>query len=240
MSLRPPGTRKWYDERMDGIILIDKPTGMSSFGVVARVRRILSQHAGKKVKVGHTGTLDPFASGLMIIVVGTYCKRASEFSKLDKSYEAVVELGKTSSTGDPEGELVRVSDEKPTDGDIAAAIQAFTGAITQTPPSFSAIKIDGVRAYKLAREGKEVEMPTREVTIHSLTLDSYEYPDLQITASVSSGTYIRTLAADIGESLGTGAYCKALRRTVVGEYAIDNAVQIRDDMAASELPIVAI
>src|SRR5690242_8724517 len=143
-------------DTMDGIILIDKPTGMSSFGVVARVRRILSQAAGKKVKVGHTGTLDPFASGLMIVVVGTYCKRASEFSKLDKTYRAVIELGKTSSTGDPEGEITVVSSDKPTDGDIAAALQAFTGVITQTPPSYSAIKIDGVRAYKLAREGKEV------------------------------------------------------------------------------------
>lgn len=224
---------------MDGIILVDKPTGMSSFGVVARVRRILSQAAGKKVKVGHTGTLDPFASGLMIIVVGSYCKRASEFSKLDKTYQAIVEFGKTSSTGDPEGELAHVSDERPTDGEIAAALQAFTGVITQTPPSFSAIKIDGVRAYKLAREGKEVAMPTREVTIHSLELNSYEYPELEITTSVSSGTYIRTLAADIGESLGVGAYCKALRRTVVGEYAIENAVQLRDDMSAAELPILS-
>jgi len=226
--------------RMDGIILIDKPTGMSSFGVVARVRRILSQAAGKKVKVGHTGTLDPFASGLMIIVVGTYCKRASEFSKLDKTYEAVIELGKTSSTGDPEGDITAISQERPTDGDIAASVQAFTGTITQTPPSYSAIKIDGVRAYKLAREGKEVEMPTREITIHSLELDSYEYPDLTITTHVSSGTYIRTLASDIGESLGTGAYCKELRRTVVGKYSIENAVRLRDDMAADELPILAI
>lgn len=225
---------------MDGIILIDKPVGMSSFGVVARVRRILSQAAGKKIKVGHTGTLDPFASGLMIIVVGTYCKRASEFSKLDKTYEAIIELGKTSSTGDPEGDITSVSDTRPNDGEVAAALQAFTGVITQTPPSYSAIKIDGVRAYKLAREGKEVEMPTREITIHSLELDSYEYPKLAITTHVSSGTYIRTLASDIGESLGTGAYCKELRRTVVGEYSIDNAVLIRDDMIAGELPIVAI
>lgn len=225
---------------MNGIILIDKPTGMSSFGVVARVRRILSQAAGKKVKVGHTGTLDPFASGLMIIVVGSYCKRASEFSKLDKTYEAVVELGKTSSTGDPEGDITVVSDSRPDDGEIAAALQAFTGVIEQTPPSYSAIKIDGVRAYKLAREGKEVEMPTREITIHSLELDSYEYPELNITTHVSSGTYIRTLASDIGESLGTGAYCKELRRTVVGDYSIDNAVQLRDDMGADELPIIAI
>lgn len=208
---------------MNGIFLVDKPADMSSFSVVARVRWLLSQQAGKKVKVGHTGTLDPFATGLMIIVVGEYCKRASEFSKLDKAYEATLQLGSTSSTGDPEGEISSVSDRQPTEDEVRVALQKFTGTITQTPPSYSAIKIGGVRAYKLARAGKEVEMPPRQVTIYELELLEYVYPVVKIRAHVSSGTYIRTLAEDIGRELGVGAYTAALRRTRVGEFDIRDA-----------------
>lgn len=224
---------------MNGILLIDKPAGMSSFGVVARVRWLLSQQAGKKVKVGHTGTLDPFATGLMIVVVGDYCKRAGEFSKLDKSYEATLHLGATSTTGDPEGELSTISDHQPTEDALRAALNTFVGAITQTPPSYSAIKINGVRAYKLARQGKEVEMPTREVMIHELELLGYEYPEAKIRAHVSSGTYIRTLAEDIGAKLGTGAYLTALRRTVVGKYDIRDALPLEqaDEHVADHLKL---
>jgi len=220
---------------MNGIILIDKPAGMSSFGVVGRVRWLLSQKAGKKVKVGHTGTLDPFATGLMIVVVGEYCKRAGEFSKLDKSYEATLCLGQTSSTGDPEGEVTSVSDRKPSEQEVRDALVPFRGVISQTPPSFSAIKIDGVRAYKLARAGKTVEMPTREVTIHELELLGYEYPEVRIHTHVGSGTYIRTLAEDIGKKLETGAYLTALRRTTVGKYDIKDAMPLDDAQSADDL-----
>lgn len=207
----------------DGIILIDKPTGMSSFGVVARVRRQLSQHYERKMKVGHTGTLDPFATGLMILVVGKECKNAQKYSKLDKTYEATITLSKTSSTGDPEGEIVTVSNKKVIQADIEKILKQFTGEITQTPPAFSAIKVDGQRAYKLARAGKKVEIPPRKVTIYSLELLSYEYPALKIRTSVSSGTYIRTLAQDIGESLGIGAYCSELRRVTVDKYDVGDS-----------------
>jgi tRNA pseudouridine55 synthase len=217
---------------MDGIVLIDKPAGMSSFGVVARVRWLLSQKAGKKVKVGHTGTLDPFATGLMIVVVGTYCKRASEFSKLDKRYEATIKLGLISSTGDPEGELTPVSDRRPTEEEARTALNKFIGEISQTPPSYSAIKINGVRAYKLARSGEKVEMPTRQVAIHDLKLLEYSYPELRISTHVGSGTYIRTLGEDIGKELGTGAYLEALRRTTVGKYDITDAQAL--DSATAE------
>jgi tRNA pseudouridine55 synthase len=218
-----------------GILLIDKPAGMSSFGVVARVRRQLSQEAGKKVKVGHTGTLDPFATGLMIIVVGDYCKRAGEFSKLDKSYEATIRLGATSSTGDPEGEITAISDAHPTKAAIQAALIPFRGEIQQTPPIYSAIKIDGQRAYKLAREGKEVEMPVRTVKVHSLELSGYTYPDAKIVCHVGSGTYIRTLAQDIGKALGTGAYTTQLRRTTVGQWDIAEAINPDDSIVADLL-----
>jgi len=207
----------------DGIVLIDKPAGMTSFGVVARIRRVLSQKAGKKVKVGHTGTLDPFATGLMILVTGKECKNAGNYSKLDKVYEATIHLGQTSTTGDPEGEISEVSDKVPTPDEINAVIAKFTGEITQTPPIYSAIKINGQRAYKLARAGEEVEIPQRQINIYSLDLIDYKYPELKIHTHVSSGTYIRSLAEDIGKELGTGAYCTQLRRITIGKWNIDQA-----------------
>jgi len=210
----------------DSVILVDKPAGITSFGVVARIRRRLTQQLGKRAKVGHTGTLDPFATGLMIIVTGKECRNAGTYSKLDKVYEATVRLGQKSSTGDPEGELTDISDKVPTLDEVQAAIAQFVGDIQQRPPIYSAIKINGERAYKLARKGIEVEVPTRTVSIFSNELIEYAYPDLRIRAHVGSGTYIRTLAEDIGEFLGTGAYCSQLRRTKVAEYSVENAVQI--------------
>ncbi len=223
--------------QMDGMILIDKPANMTSFGVVARVRRKLTEKAGKKVKVGHTGTLDPFATGLMILLVGKACKQAGKFSKLDKTYEATIVLGETSTTGDPEGEISHASRVVPTEEDIKKALKHFTGFIMQTPPAFSAIKIDGQRAYKLARDGKKVDMPQREVTIYKLELVDYTYPKLKIRTHVSSGTYIRTLAEDIGKVLKTGAYCQELRRTTVGEWQVNEAVTLEDEAATSIKPL---
>ena len=213
---------------MDEVILIDKPQGMTSFGVVARLRRVLSNQAGKKVKVGHTGTLDPFATGLMIIVTEKKCREAETFTKLDKWYEAEIILGKNSSTGDPEGEITDVSDREPSLEEVQRVVSQFVGKIEQTPPIFSAIKINGERAYKLAREGKQVEIPKRVIEIYSLELLAYEYPKLKIRTHVSSGTYIRTLAVDIGEKLGTGAYCENLRRMKIADYSIDTAKTLAD------------
>lgn len=210
----------------DGILLIDKPTNMTSFGVVARVRRRLSEAAGHKIKVGHTGTLDPFATGLMIIVVGKECKNAMTYTKLDKIYEATIRLGETSTTGDPEGEITAVSHTIPTQAAILEALEAFRGEIKQIPPIYSAIKINGQRAYKMARKGETVVIPARTVTIYSLELINYTYPQLYVRAHVSSGTYIRTLAADIGARLGTGAYVTELRRTQIADYKLSSAVLI--------------
>lgn len=212
----------------DGIVLIDKPTDMTSFGVVARVRRLLTEQAGKKVKVGHTGTLDPFATGLMIIVVGKECKKAEMYSKKDKTYEATIHLGQTSTTGDPEGEISDISAKIPSKTDIHHALDQFKGEITQQPPIYSAIKIDGERAYKLARAGKKIDMPKRQITVYTLDLVDYSYPDVKIRTQVSSGTYIRTLAEDIGTVLGTGAYCTALRRTQIDVWSIDDAQTLQE------------
>ena len=207
----------------DGILLIDKPAGMTSFGVVARVRRVLGKAAGKKVKVGHTGTLDPFATGLMILVYGKATKDAMTYTKLDKVYEATFVLGQVSSTGDPEGDITNVSTDVPVTEVLTAALEQLQGEIQQRPPIFSAIKINGQRAYKLARDGKEVEIPLRTVTIHSLELLDYTYPEVTIRTHVSSGTYIRSLASDIGEVLGTGAYCTQLRRTAIRDWKVEDA-----------------
>jgi tRNA pseudouridine55 synthase len=207
----------------DRIILIDKPASMTSFGVVARLRRVLSKEAGKKIKVGHTGTLDPFATGLMIIVVGKETKNATQYSKLDKVYEATIHLGQTSSTGDPEGEVMSVTDRKPTQGEVEEVVKGFVGEIEQRPPIYSAIKINGQRAYKLARKGGMIDMPLRKVMVYSLEIMEYSYPELKIQAHVSSGTYIRTLAEDIGKKLDTGAFCTQLRRTKIANWTVEDA-----------------
>jgi tRNA pseudouridine55 synthase len=208
---------------MDGILLVDKPAGWTSHDVVAKVRSIVKAETGQKVKVGHTGTLDPMATGLLILVIGSYTKRAGEFSKLDKTYEAKIILGKVSATGDAEGEITQKSTKKPSLQQIEVILSQFQGKVQQIPHRYSAMKVDGKRAYKLAREGKEVSLEPREVTIYEITDVAYVYPKLKFTAKVSSGTYIRSLAEDIGQKLGTGAYLSFLRRTEVGPYNLANA-----------------
>jgi tRNA pseudouridine55 synthase len=234
------------------IILVDKPAGISSFGVVAKVRGFMRARFGHKIKVGHTGTLDPFATGLLIILTGKMTKRSDGFLKKDKEYIATLRLGATSSTGDPEGEIRRypvlgtgsrhpavagvaplalsvVTSEAPQNRDtVESVLQSFVGEIEQRVPRFSAVKINGERAYKLARKGAEFETPTRKVTIYSIEILEYDYPVLKIKTKVSSGTYIRTLAEDIGEKLGVGAYLTELRRTKIANYSVDEALPLSD------------
>jgi len=214
------------------MLLVDKPAGWTSFDVVNYVRRMVATAEGKRpksVKVGHTGTLDPFATGLLILLIGKdYTKRAGEFSKLDKTYEVTMRLGAISTTGDPEGKITPVSDRKPSLQDIQTALEQFKGEIEQIPPAFSAIKVNGQRAYKLARAGKEVIIEPRKVTINSLELTDYSYPEVKLTANVTSGTYIRTLVEDLGEDLGTGAYTSHLERVTVGDFALKDAAQTKE------------
>lgn len=223
---------------MKDIILIDKPAGWTSFDVVAKIRgKIRAEYTArgekptkKQLCVGHAGTLDPFATGLLIILLGDGCKKAGEFLKLDKTYEFTAKLGEVSTTGDPEGKISTYTSESepaiPEIEEVKRVLSEYVGEITQTPPAFSAIKIDGKRAYKLAREGKTVEIPTRQVTISRLDLISYEYPYLKASCDVSSGTYIRSLVEDIGKALGTGAYCTQLRRTRISDFSIVDAIDI--------------
>ena len=214
------------------ILLIDKPVGMSSFGVVARVRRVLSEKAGKRVKVGHTGTLDPFATGLLVLLIGKGTKRAEEFLKLDKEYEAELRLGYTSSTGDTEGEIVQKVSEKEvravTEEQVKEILNGLIGENMQKVPIFSAVKINGRRAYDLARKGVEVEMPVRKVQIYDLKLLEFSEGKVRFWCRVSSGTYIRALGEEIGEKLGVFGYLTGLRRTCVGEFGIEDAVKVEE------------
>lgn len=235
---------------MDGYLLIDKPVGITSHDVVEKVRHILRQAESSKlkaqsrteklsakdfqllatspkVKVGHTGTLDPLASGLMILVLGSYTRRAQEFSKMDKTYEVEVTLGATSATGDAEGPITAHNDKEPRLEEIENVLKDFVGEINQTPHAHSAVKVGGQRAYKLARAGKDFKIEPRRVKIYSIENIKYDYPKLSFTTEVSSGTYIRSLAEDIGSKLGIGAYVSALRRTKVSKFDVKKAAELQ-------------
>ncbi len=218
---------------MQGILLVDKPKGWTSFDVVNKIRRTiqtsdLNTTHKKRFPVGHTGTLDPLATGLLVLLLGAYTKRAPALTKLDKTYEVTMWLGQTSTTGDDEGEKTAVSNARPSVAELAAVLETFLGDSLQTPPAFSAVKINGQRAYKLAREGKAPELAPRPVRITRLELQSYEYPLVRFTADVSSGTYIRSLVEDMGARLGTGAYMSDLRRTAVGPFSLQDAMTMGD------------
>ncbi len=224
---------------MDGYLLIDKPKGWTSFDVVNYVRRMVQQNGlnstgRKRFPTGHTGTLDPQATGLLVLLLGTYTKRASGLTKLDKTYDVTMKLGQTSTTGDEEGEKTPGSDLQPSRAQLEAALRKFTGDIMQTPPIYSAMKVNGQRAYKLARQGKEVKLEPRPATIVSLELTGYDHPFAMFTADVSSGTYIRSLVEDLGRELGTGAYMSDLRRTRVGPFDLADAATV-DSLQADNL-----
>jgi tRNA pseudouridine55 synthase len=217
---------------MQGVLLVDKPSGWTSFDVVNYVRRQVATIEGKKpknVKVGHTGTLDPLATGLLVLLVGKeYTRRAAELSKQDKTYEVVARLGQTSTTGDEEGEKTVVSNTVPTETAVRTALDALQGQIMQVPPAYSAVKINGQRAYKLARAGQEVVLEARPATVYGNSLTAYNYPLVHFTSRVSSGTYIRTLVDDFGKALATGAYMTALRRTSIADFSIAEAHPVDD------------
>jgi len=221
------------------LILIDKPSGWTSFDCVAKIRGILKAQAvpsipnSPRLRVGHAGTLDPFATGLLLILVGTETKNQANYMKQDKEYQATLCLGKTSSTGDPEGEITKNETAREIKkSELDVALNKFIGLVEQTPPQHSAIKINGQRAYSLARKGESVEIKSRKIKIYNLKVIKYDWPELVIDVFCSSGTYIRSLAEDIGRELGCGAYLTKLRRTKIGEFDLSNA-QTMDAVAAS-------
>ena len=212
------------NEAQTGYLLIDKPAGWTSFDVVAKLRSITGIR-----KIGHAGTLDPFATGLLIVAVGRGAtKNIDTIVKKRKTYDTVFELGATSDTHDPEGSIEYRSCSMPSEKDVAQAIKTFADVLEQIPPMHSAVKVDGKRLYKLAREGKTIERKPRRVEIHRFDITSYEPPTLSALIECSSGTYIRAIARDLGEKLGCGAYCKELRRTAIGDVSINDAVSIQD------------
>ncbi len=211
---------------MDEVRLVDKPKGWTSFDVVGKIRADLREKTGQKIKVGHAGTLDPLATGLLIVLIGKATKRQDEFMKLDKVYEVEMKLGETSTTADEEGEKKVISHTDPGEKAVLAVLRNFQGISKQVPPAYSAIKVNGQRAYKMAREGKEVIIEPRTVNIHSISDVIYRYPIVKFTTKVSSGTYIRSLVTDIGEKLGTGAYMTNLRRTKVGKFNLSEALPV--------------
>ena len=212
---------------MAGFLLIDKPKGITSHDVVNKVRNVTSQR-----RVGHAGTLDPNATGLLIVGVGReFTKKLGYLSKgVTKVYEAHVVLGEIRDTDDSEGATVEnyKGTKLPGYKKIEETLESFKGEQMQVPPAFSAIKLKGKKAYELARKGKEVKLEPRKITIVTIKLEKYKYPDLLFVCEVSSGTYIRALARDIGEKLKTGAYLKDLRRLKIGDYDIKDAIKLED------------
>jgi tRNA pseudouridine55 synthase len=206
-----------------GFILINKPVGPTSFGIIARLRRI----TGIK-RIGHAGTLDPAASGILLCAIGREATREIEkFVKKDKEYEALVILGAVSDTLDREGKIVQKYSGEPIKRDkVEKATSLFIGKQEQIPPMFSAKKIGGKKLYELARKGVEIARPAAHIQVYEMEIIEYHWPELRLRIKCSSGTYIRSLAADIGEKLGCGAYLGALVRTELGEYKLNKAIEL--------------
>ncbi len=214
-----------------GIFLIDKPSGITSHDVVDVLRLVI-----KEKTIGHAGTLDPLASGLMIVAIGReFTKQISKFSGLEKEYIALLTLGQNSTTYDAEGELSVVSDRKPSAEAIKLVLNDLVGWQEQTPPIFSAKKIKGKKSYDLARAGKQVKLKSVKVQIKSINLIRYHYPEIEFAVEVSTGTYIRSLAHDIGAKLKTGAYLSKLVRTKIGYYSLYQAISLISIKSSNDL-----
>lgn len=217
--------RRRGSRQLDAVLLVDKPQGPTSFDVVQRVRRALDVD-----KAGHTGTLDPMATGLLVVCVGRATRLVQYLTDRDKRYDATVRLGISTDTLDAEGAVVRRDAPEAVaavDAEaFAAALAPFRGPITQTPPMYSAIKIDGRPLHERARAGEVVEVPSRDVTIHSLIAGGAMPPAFDFSVHCSKGTYVRTLAADVAERLGLGGHLIALRRTAIGALMVEDALTL--------------
>ncbi len=209
-----------------GWIVVDKPLGLSSAAAVGVVKRLLRQAGVKSPKLGHGGTLDPLATGVLPIAIGEATKLAGRLLDATKGYRFTVAFGAATATDDAEGEVVATSDVRPSREAVEAALAAFTGPIRQTPPAYSALKVDGQRAYKLARAGEAVELAAREVTVHALTLIEADDAGATLEAICSKGTYVRSLARDLAEVLGTVGHVSMLRRIKAGPFGLEGAISL--------------
>jgi len=217
--MQPKVKKTW--KQVDGVLLLDKASGMTSNDALQKARRLFSAAKG-----GHTGTLDPMATGLLPLCFGEATKFSADLLDADKTYEADVKLGITTDTGDAEGQVLTNAAVTTSIADVERLLPRFTGPIKQVPPMHSALKRDGRPLYELARQGIEVEREARDVTIHALDMLSLEGDVLRLRVSCSKGTYIRVLAADIGQVLGCGAHLTALRRTRVGDLVLERSVTL--------------
>jgi tRNA pseudouridine55 synthase len=211
---------------LHGWLILDKPVGTGSTPCVAAVKRALRLAGYSKHRVGHGGTLDPLASGVLPIAIGEATKLAGRMLDATKAYEFKVQFGTETSTLDAEGEIVASSDHRPTQAEIEAMLESFTGVIDQLPPAYSALKVDGRRAYDLARAGETVVLQPRSITIHSLSTLTCGRDEASFAATVSKGTYIRSLARDISLALGTVGHVVELRRTKAGPFGLDQAISL--------------
>lgn len=210
------------------VIAIDKPYEWTSFGLVAKVRWLLTQHLGRKIKVGHAGTLDPLATGVVLLCTGKATKRIDELQAQTKEYTATLRLGATTPSFDLEHDIdATYPTAHITEEAVREALCRFKGSIEQVPPAFSACKIEGKRAYKMARKGQDVVLSPKLIRIDEIELTGYRLPDeIDIRVVCGKGTYIRALARDIGLALGSGAYLTALRRTRVGDYRVEDCMTL--------------
>jgi len=220
--------KKTYDFIGGEVLLFDKNLEWTSFDVVQRVRNTLCRKMGiKKLKVGHAGTLDPLATGLMILCTGKATKRIEEFQAQEKEYIAVLKLGAITPSFDRETEEESQTDCSPiSEQDVKMAIKMFEGEIEQVPPVFSAVKVKGRRAFDYARNGEDVKLQAKKIVIKEIAVENFNFPFVQIRVRCSKGTYIRSLARDIGEKLGCGAYLYELRRTKIGDFGVEEAMTI--------------
>ena len=217
--------KKSFGDPVDGILLLDKPAGITSNEALQRARKLLGAR-----KAGHTGSLDPIATGLLPLCFGSSTRWSGYFLGSDKSYKATVRLGETTETGDSEGAVTTRRPVNVSESHVRRILQEFVGTRLQIPPMYSAIKVDGQPLYKLARQGKEIAREPREVTVHNLDFQSYDGRDIELTLRCSSGFYVRTLATEIGEKLETGGHVIALRRLGVAGLVVDQALTL-DDLA---------
>ena len=216
----------------DGLLVVDKPAGWTSHDVVGRVRRL-----ARTRKVGHAGTLDPMATGVLVLGIGRATRLLGHLALTDKSYDATIRLGATTVTDDAEGEVVETADASAvTDEQLAAALAALTGDLQQVPSSVSAVKVDGVRSYARVRAGEAVELAARSVTVSRFALLERRGDDLDVVVDCTSGTYVRALARDLGAALGVGGHLTALRRTRVGPFGLDVSRTL--EQAAEDLGVV--
>lgn len=216
-------SRKRKGDKIDGVLMLDKPIGLSSNTALQKARRALNAQ-----KAGHTGTLDPFASGLLPLCFGEATKFSADLLHADKEYVASVKFGETTTTADIEGEVIETRPVEFSEEDLKKVLESFVGEIEQVPPMYSALKKDGVRLYELARQGQEVERQPRRVSIYELELLDYKKPEAKIRVLCSKGTYVRVLGEDIGKKLGCGAHLTALRRTKISDIDVSEAVSLSD------------